>query len=226
MSIEVLQINCDTCDFGSSNLSTWGVWEYLLANGVRIRAEIFLGWCHDCKNIAPVECLDVSAAQTEVKKQQEYLATLKSDSALQEEVEDWQFYANKLADAEDYLSLITNRKSPPKCLCCGSENIVAPVISSTSGVESNGVPVPTEFIHPGCGGRITMSYDGFRVAMKSRAYRFTPEGLAIEDEHVPGYSRPDREYFEDRQSSNTRIRGFTSAKRHTFPESDVEFFRP
>ena len=87
MSIEALQISCDTCEFGSSDLSTWGVWEYLLPNGVRIRAEIFLGWCHDCKNIAPVECLDVATAQTQVEERREYLATLKADSSLQEDVE-------------------------------------------------------------------------------------------------------------------------------------------
>lgn len=223
MSFEVLEFQCDNCDFHSSDLDTWGIWEYLLPNGVRIQAEIRLGWCHDCKNIAPVEYLDVSAAQAEVKKRQEYLATLKADSSLQEDVEDWQFYANRLADAEDYLSVITNRKSPPKCLSCGSDHAVAPVVSSTSGVESDGVPVPTGFTHPGCGGQITMSYDGFRIALQPQAHRFTPEGLRIEDQRVSGYSVPDYEYFDDREVNNAKIRGYTSAKRHTYPQSNVSF---
>lgn len=225
MSIEVLQIGCDKCSFRSSDLSTWGIWEYLLPNGLRIQAQSRMGWCHDCKNVAPVEYLAASLAQDEVNERKEYLSTLKADSVVQEEVEDWQFYANEFADAEDYLSLINNRTSPLKCFCCGSERVVAPLISNTCRVASDGVTVPTGFTHPDCGGQIKMAYDGFRIAMKPQAHRFTTEGLAIETEHVGGYSIPDYEYFEDRQLSNAKIRGFTAAKRHTYPKSDIAFFR-
>ncbi len=83
MSIEVLQISCDNCNFASSDLSTWGIWEYLLPNGLRIQAQSRMGWCHDCRNVAPVEHLDSSLAQDEVNERKEFLSTLKANSAVQ-----------------------------------------------------------------------------------------------------------------------------------------------
>ena len=225
MSLEVLQIGCDSCNFASSDLDTWGLWEYLLPNGLRIKAKIQMGWCLDCKNVAPVEHLDKLFAQDEVKKKDEYLSTLKADSSLQEDVEDWQYYANELADAKDYLSIITTRKSPPKCLRCGSERVVAPLIKNTCEVASDAVPVPTGSTHPDCGGQLTMSYDGFRIALQPQAHRFSSEGLAIENDRVSGYSVPDYEYLEGREINNAKIRGLTSAKRHSYPETNIQFAR-
>ena len=44
----------------------------------------------------------------------------------------WYFFAGMVEDARAALQLITMRKSPPKCLACGSEEITTPLISDTS----------------------------------------------------------------------------------------------
>lgn len=236
MSLPVLTISCNTCDFRSSGTRTWGVREYVLTNGTRIEAEWNLGWCDDCKNVAPVELLDLEYAKNQVLESKAHLNSLGQrpvrnrlslkdifGRSFQKRVEDWEFYANKLADAEDYLALLTSRTSPAKCFNCGSEHVTTPLITDGKAPKRNDLSVPIGFIHPVCGGELMAGYDGFRIALVPMVYRYTPEGIKIDSDSVPGYTSPDYEFYEDRDTHNARIRGFTMAKRHTFPETDIQF---
>ncbi len=70
---------------------------------------------------------------------------------------------------------IAGRRSPPRCLACGSTD-VAPA------AEIDG------FLHPGCGGRLSDLFTGV-VSLRAHTARWTPEGNSLTSHPGPPPAR-------------------------------------
>jgi len=183
MSWPVTIFTCTRCDFRQGDTHTWGIREYVLADGVRVSVPRRLGWCHSCQSIAAVEDLSGDEQREELEEIQVALVVLRF----------WKFRERKwlrrqLADALDTLDLLKERKSPARCLHCGSADIGS---------------ITT---HPGCGGVIQAGLSDLRIALRQIVTRYTRGGLQIECLYVQGYSAPSHEYFRKLARENARIR--------------------
>jgi len=178
MSMPFINLDCDKCDFHGSSMTTWGDFRYI-ANKSELNINRLLGWCFNCKKLAPVE--DFSDIDEVIAEIGELTTDLKSD------YEKWLSYLfliltrkhtvyriNEISDLTKRLHLIRQRKGSEKCLTCGSENIK--IFDGDYSLEyevMEGVFQGTKhtgFIHPECGGEIIASSNAMRLNMK-----FTPQ---------------------------------------------------
>ena len=223
MSWPVTTFYCTKCDFKQGDLVAWGAREYVLSHGIRIQVCSRLGWCEDCRGLAAVEDLSQESRRADLEEATRELIALQFRPVRRwwelqwfilaglwrRKVETWNCCAGKVDDAKDALNLIASRKTPPRCLACGSNRVTAPLVTDTSEWRNTNQPKRTGFLHPGCGGEMWMIEDGFRIALKPSIRRYTPEGDSIEQEDVDGYGHPDASYYDDRAAENVRIRGTT-----------------
>ena len=226
MSWPVTTYYCTKCDFRQGDAGTWGTREYVLPDGIRIPVNSALGWCAQCNAITAVESLDIGRREAELREAERELEKQGGQPVRRwwqihrflvpmfwrRDLANWYFFAGMVEDARAALQLITMRKSPPKCLACGSDEITTPLISDTSEWTDVSQPTRTGFIHPDCGGELSMVMDGLRIGLKPSVRRYTPEGILIEQEYVPGYTSPRSEYFDDREANNARIRNMGIGK--------------
>lgn len=226
MSWPVTTYYCEKCDYRQGDVGTWGTREYVLPDGLRIPVNSALGWCADCKSITAVESLnihrreaDLRAAEHELAKQgpqphrrwwqiHRYLLPM----LWRRDLANWCFFAAMVEDAKAALQLIQSRQSQPRCLACGGIKITTPLVSDTSEWPDVSQPTRTGFSHPDCGGELWMVMEGMRVGLRPLVRRYTPEGVLIEQEFVPGYTSPRSEYFDDLKANNARIRNMGIGK--------------
>jgi hypothetical protein len=227
MSLPVTKFYCKKCDFEGGDVGTWGMHEYVLPNSVRIPINRLLGWCDDCDQIASVELFSRTESEKEVQQAEdaveEHMQLLPRRRWWQlhqfvfywiwkHRVTEWeskQFdLLCKLDDAKDVVVHLQQRKTPPRCLECGSRKVHAPVVTNSETDEYlEEKPCATGFVHPGCGGEIWMRMDGMRIALKPSVKYYTPEGDLIEKEFVEGYTLPVMKYFFMRNVANAKARG-------------------
>lgn len=221
MSLPTTTFFCTTCSFRQGDARTWGGKEYVLGNGVRIPLDWRLGWCHDCNGLAAVEELSEEARGDELFEAQKTLASLGPPPVRRwwqlhrfllrgwwhAKAENWMYYACQVEDAQDALRLVSERKTTPRCLACGSSRVIAPLVTDRSEWRDEAGRRRTGFVHPGCGGELMMVMDGMRIGLRPSIRRYTPEGEFIEKEFVKGYTSPRASYFEQRAAENNRIRG-------------------
>lgn len=202
MSWPVTTYYCTKCDFKQGDLVTWGTKEYVLGNGVRIQAWPRLGWCEDCRELAAVEDLSVESHRADLDKAVNELIApgfrpvrrwwelhwFILPGLWHRKFKDWNCCVSKIDDAMDTLRLIARRKTPPRCLACGSNHVTAPLVTDRSEWRDTSQPKKTGFVHPGCGGEMWMLMDGFRIALKPKIRRYSPEGDFIEEEYVANRS--------------------------------------
>jgi hypothetical protein len=56
MSMAPLDFTCDGCNYRGSDALAWGYFSYDTPSGLT-SVNSGLGWCHQCRNLAPVEIL-------------------------------------------------------------------------------------------------------------------------------------------------------------------------
>jgi hypothetical protein len=227
MSLPVTVFYCTECDFESGNLGVLGIKEYVLTNGVRIHVPWTLGLCGECNSICAAETLNKDFFKNEYSraKQERHALPLRpvrywwqlhrflTNGRWQQEVQRWESdyvkQANKLADWQDLLRLLDDRKSAPRCLKCGGHHLLAPLIRIRSANRE--MPKYTGSIHPGCGGEIWMkeAEGGLRIALRQTVSRYTPEGEFIEKIDVGGYTVAGDDYFDSLEKSNASLRKIT-----------------
>jgi hypothetical protein len=227
MSLPVTSYTCTKCDFTQGDARTWGVKEYVLENGLRIPLNWSLGWCHDCNGLAAVEALSETVCREEMAEAQSDLDGFGPPPVRRwwqlhrfllrgwwrKKVENWMYCACDVEDARDALRLVQERKSPPRCLACGSRRVDAPLVTDRSEWKDEAGRRRTGFIHPGCGGEIMQFMNGdFRLGLRPSIRRYTAEGEFIEQEFVEGYTSPRSSYFEQRAAKNNRIRGLRAPR--------------
>lgn len=182
MSWPVTVFTCTRCDFRQGDSHTWGSREYLLADGVRVSVPRRLGWCHSCGSIAAVEDLSGDAQREECEETERELADLRFWK-----LRERKWLQQNLADLQDTLQLLKQRKSPARCLHCGSADI-----GSIS-------------IHPGCGGVLQAKLSDVRLALRRTVVLYTPEGMEIEHIDIDGHAAG-KLYFEGVEKMNARVR--------------------
>ncbi len=228
MSLPSTTFKCSRCGYRQCGAVAWGTKEYVLPNGLRLRAPSRLGWCHDCKGLAAVESISIEDRLEELRKIESDLAGChpprkprwwhlgryifyKGTLAWEKLQRDHHFsLVVGVADARDLLALQQQRITPPRCMDCGSENVTVPFITNQNLWEDSSQPEPTGFHHPDCGGEILMIDDDLRIGLAPSVRRYTPEGDFIEKIPLEGYSTPNGEFFTEREKSNACIRGHTA----------------
>ena len=99
------------------------------------------------------------------------------------------------------LSILADRKSPPRCLTCGSTNIFALTIDDAdrpSHWYDSATPISIGVVHPGCGGELLVSCPGTYMSMFNDDRTYDLEGRAIlQDTQLPDIeSSPQTDLFE------------------------------
>jgi hypothetical protein len=224
MSLPSITYKCNRCDYSQCGAVAWGTEEYVLQNGLRLRAPSQLGWCHDCKDLAPIESISIEDRLADIQRIENDLAECvpppilpwwRLDRFIFREgariIEEYRAQRQHsltaaLADAHDLLDLQQRRKTPARCMECGTTNVTAPFITNESPWEDRSQPRPTGFIHPDCGGEIVMVDDGLRIGLGQSVRRYTPDGDFIEKVKLDGYSSPKDEFYSERDASNTKAR--------------------
>lgn len=176
MSVNILDIKCDKCNFRSSSNRLWGRYVYELPDGEWLTIPRSAGWCYDCQNIQPVETLSIEELKIKdhgnnnLQKERsikEY-GTIKSILSL------FGFYRSpmkkELKDVVPDVDILRRkfsslRQDPAKCLICGQVNVtVIKLISEREG--------PLALSHPNCGGKLYVreSNTSFHCKFASRVY--------------------------------------------------------
>lgn len=154
MSMPVqITISCSLCDFSTSEMIIWGYYRYMISENVFHNISRAYGWCYSCKNIEPVE--DFPNKQ-ELEKELEVLNNkskrwnaltgFKSNRAI-ETVD------KEIKKIQEWLPFLNLRKDPPRCLTCGSTDIVKIGVPHVKEGET----FQLTFTHPNCGGTFTVS---------------------------------------------------------------------
>jgi hypothetical protein len=227
---------CTKCDFEQGDAGTLGSKEYLLPNGVRLPVDWQLGWCNDCGGLSAVEELSEEERRKSVEKAEQELAkhpprpvrhwwqlhwfllNVVWQQRLGEGERNHLDLVAKLDVARDALSFLGQRKSPARCLACGSIHVVAPLVRNHEPWEDPERPKATGFTHPGCGGELWMREDGLRIGLRPSVRRYTPEGDFLDQEYLDGYTLPQSEFYLERNILNAKARGKTIPAAVTKPD--------
>ena len=146
MSVRSTHIRCQGCSF-EGVISFRGITlRYHLPDGEIVSRYRVTGWCYDCDRISDIEKpFDESSIQEELLEftQEEPRGLLAKlfGSGGRKDLRDQESLKNLRLE----LYLASNRKSPPRCLKCGSDRTV-PLVFGSSGIA-------TSFVHK-CGGRL------------------------------------------------------------------------
>lgn len=146
MSAQATHIRCRGCDF-KGVISYRGITvRYHLPTGDIVSGYRDRGWCYNCESNRDIEqAFDASAIEEKLQelrqpKPRGLFASLFT-SGSQEKERDQETIKN----LQIALHLATSRKSPPRCLTCGSDGTV-PLVFGSNGLS-------TSFIHQ-CGERL------------------------------------------------------------------------
>ena len=138
--------SCSGCDFRQvlNPLGNTGYWsdekEY-------ITLWLSLAWCQKCQEVTRAELL---RSPEEIRVEHDATRTRRTRR-----------------DLERYLGLLERRRSPPRCLRCGSTEII--YASSDRSV-----------VHPSCGGVLSASLSELRGQVRACTHLYTFEGEFLE----------------------------------------------
>jgi hypothetical protein len=175
------QLICDRCSFEERLYSFFPYYcLYELPDGGHVPIPIRTEWCYQCKNLCVAENLpDIASTSKEVQEAKGALLCclerLSPNSA--ERIAGYKLWApHRLEPAERMHFIVSNRKSPPRCLSCGSFDHKELLLSG----YPEGKRTTLQIQHPGCGGnfitddRILIWAD---FVCPKRYY--TPEGIFL-----------------------------------------------
>jgi len=96
-------------------------------------------------------------------------------------VKSLQWLERRRKDEEMRLHLLPSRSTGPRCLACGSYQVVEVrcngAEAADEGDESGGDAIG--FLHPGCGGNILSQWAGVRVAPRRETLEYDIDGTRI-----------------------------------------------
>jgi len=155
---------CTKCDFKGSDFGSWG--NYLYKTGSdQVAVSLTNAVCYSCNSIVPAEILPS-------KKRAE---SLKNNPI--------NYFQELYRDEVKRMNLMTNRKSPARCLECSSHDFeLIPFVEPTVEQRRSRVPIRTGLFHRNCGGRIYADFQAphFFMGNKSKERLYTIEGIAID----------------------------------------------
>lgn len=166
---------CDQCRY--RGLLDDVLRSYEFTEQVTLTIQRVAAWCPRCQGVAWSEMIpplaDINLRISEFERRDQtaldaVLPFVSRHSSLADLV------ASRLDDLRRRAAWVRGRQSPPRCLECGSTEI----IPMTSGQTCSGNPKWTLSPHPNCGGTLTVLTEPILVL--SRLWiRYTPEGNII-----------------------------------------------
>ena len=147
---------CSSCDF-RQELPPFPAYGYRSAEVSFIHLRARTAWCQHCQRVTYAERLEPLERIEQAVVQEKNLRVRR--------------------DAERYQQLLSQRKSPPRCLDCGSTSLVL-----KSQDERHAL------YHPGCGGVLSFYDTGAHVLLNPMTHFYTFEGEFLETEetlHIP-----------------------------------------
>jgi len=218
--------HCDTCGFESSVNHAYSVLEYWLANGLRIPVATSINWCHDCGDRRLVENLSMNDAQQKLSRLKQIVSALSPkpqrrwwqlhrylfrqqwQNCLDTWDRDYWGAYERLANAQDHLTLIQHRQSAPRCLDCGGTHL-DPLIEINT--ESQTLTCNKIWIHPSCGGKLLPIPDRYTARIMLIIRGYNSEGCLLEV-LAPRGSNIFNTYFAQVSANNAEIHGTTAPK--------------
>lgn len=168
----MISLQCNRCGYSQSG-GYVGAREYALPGDKSLPILSLLGWCHDCGQLESIENTDPIQWLKEISTIQEQIASVNGqkkwwgirwlyvryifgdmikDRVINETFSHW---AKKLEQALLGFKVLSDRKSPARCLTCGSTRVVP----AEYVTDPNALTEP-KIIHPDCGGAISSIYEG------------------------------------------------------------------
>ena len=177
MSIPFLTFTCDSCDYYSSSLVTFGefLWNY---DGQTFNFDRQLGLCQDCKEIVAMEKLPDADVMDRARK---IHATYTGPRLFLFQEKD---EAKYLASQEGFnvLERVMELRRPPVCLKCGGSDVQPLVLPEVpDGAKRTDMTLTNlELKHPGCAGQLQVEGSGgLRLGLNPVTYYFGIDGKAF-----------------------------------------------
>jgi len=195
VSLPVGQITCTSCSFSQSLVHCPVTVRYLLDSDHHIDHHRASAWCADCNRIEDVEdipkpaTIDAELLAEEQSARATVVGRLKDKVGLPMSSE--RRWAHKrMMSLRLKKEWLRQRCSPPRCLSCGSTEIVN-VDWENNGSGGHAEPnrqMSRTFRHP-CGGRLVLtSSSGMRFNVAPRRFVVDPEGTLLRIENEDGVS--------------------------------------
>ncbi len=205
MSMPHLDFSCTACDYNSTSLSLHGR-RYYQCNEQFFHAECQTGWCFACKSLAPIELMpdqqvlqqkqfevaelrkETEKTDNQPKKELGWLQKLMGHKERNEKTSEKYdpFVKSRLEKLEEEIAssivlfkLFKNRKSPIKCLACGSEKHLYLNTNEWRRFYKLEKPEPISFKHPFCGGELLARCSEVRFQMKLEKFIYDLDGCYI-----------------------------------------------
>ena len=188
MNMSVIEnlIKCTKCDFVSSDTNRYGSFKYLDDKAIYYLDKDD-GWCYDCNSIVAIESLTelkstidsmISIAEKiSIVKNANMLTKLTSN--YKEIKRNYDYYIKELDILKWSIKFITNRKSLPRCLTCGSTEVSKLNIPSTSRGDEAGKKIRIGYKHPNCGGELYLETGTVSTFYQYNDIYYNTEGQRI-----------------------------------------------
>ena len=182
MSMPFYAFECTRCDFQAHSRVVWGQFSYLI-DDTHFLLKRDLGWCDNCLTLVPIEVfpdsdsiealeseknsitLKLENGKTSLREKQSRLTKFvglkpRLSPHLKRLKAQFRLKSEQIQDLKDHLKALSYRKSGPKCLSCGSQDLrYLPPLPDIDDGEKEVIP----FEHPNCGGNLTVSWAGVRI---------------------------------------------------------------
>lgn len=170
MSLPSYLYKCSACERSFTSDDTSGHFSYQASDGFRFPLEQTGGWCYDCDRHVPVEDLrtdgllkDIESLRQRIPKNVGFFKSLSPSFK-----HDTKLLTDQLESLERRLDLIKRRSSPPKCLSCGSSEIVV-------------LPAAGRGCYfPGCNGTLHADGEPIQISLVFDHRIYDSEGLLIQ----------------------------------------------
>ena len=166
-------------------------------DGLSVPIKHSAGWCHECEGVAPIEVFDSPEELLTLEGKLEALRKERDAELTRIEQSrrwwqrrgqrtsalidlDWQIerMERQAMVIQQRLSFLAGRRSPPRCLQCGSTDAftfaVIPDFTVYYGKTQG--PVALGVKHPGCGGELAVMDDGTRFSYTPILRLYDSEG--------------------------------------------------
>ena len=181
-------LKCDRCSF-ITTLYSWteSCGLYALPDGKQVRVPVRAEWCYQCKTLRATENLpEVACTKQRVQEADRvlrrcvaryFLLCLRYGSRMASKGK--ALARDRLEQAQAMHRIVSNRKSPPRCLSCGSTDHEE--LRLFAFPEGRRTTLPIQ--HPGCGGHFVIDDRVGLCAENQGPIRyFTPEGDFLRSE--------------------------------------------
>ncbi|SDU21154.1 hypothetical protein SAMN05216296_2423 [Pseudomonas pohangensis] len=199
MSMPVATYKCSACDLSRWSSGTWG-YRYYLHGESKLQMHVVMGWCKTCNDLQAIEVLPDAEGELKLKIKLEALQAelAKVLAATPPAKSWWPFRAKKISSqanleyeiraAEEQImeyrlcrTALSTRTGKPRCLRCESEDCIALPEHAVDYFAAEDVPVPIGFMHPGCGGQLTVAYEGTRLSVQLTEKAYDLEGHLLDE---------------------------------------------